>query len=342
MRCYRGHQLRPSAGFTLVELLVVIAIIGILIAFLLPAVQAAREAARRMQCVNNLKQIGLAIHNFHDSQNALPPSRQACHHGTWATILWPYLEQGAATGQWDEELSYHYQPVTSRTVQVPGYYCPSRRSPPQLSVSGDDFGGNIPHREGGLADYAVVFGDGRLNAWTPLYSWPLHWDYPPEYVPGSFCGAGPFVGTGVSMGPIVCPQGSGGPGDFRFVGNELAFKFKHVADGLSKTLFVGEKHVPTDYFGINQHGDSSAYNSDNLLISARVAGPGYGLVRNPDWNDYYHGTGWNLYFGGPHIGVCLFVFGDGHVVGLGTDINETVLGYLATKDKGEVIPNYAD
>ncbi|MCL2622455.1 MAG: DUF1559 domain-containing protein [Planctomycetaceae bacterium] len=85
-------------AFTLVELLVVIAIIGILIALLLPAVQAAREAARRMQCTNNLKQIGLAIHNFHDAQKGIVPS-----HGGWARptallFLMPYYEQ---TAMWD-------------------------------------------------------------------------------------------------------------------------------------------------------------------------------------------------------------------------------------------------
>ena len=107
-------------GFTLVELLVVIAIIAILIALLLPAVQAAREAARRTQCVNNLKQIGLAIHNFHDVFLGLPPTRQICHHGTWANILWPYLEQGPAADQWDPELAYHYQPLENLNIQLQG------------------------------------------------------------------------------------------------------------------------------------------------------------------------------------------------------------------------------
>jgi prepilin-type N-terminal cleavage/methylation domain-containing protein len=100
---------RSRPGFTLVELLVVIAIIGVLVALLLPAVQSAREAARRMSCTNRLKQIALAVHSFEDSQKTFPagnvvrtgpPNNRNDHYETWTISILPYLEQNAVMQFW--------------------------------------------------------------------------------------------------------------------------------------------------------------------------------------------------------------------------------------------------
>src|SRR5207253_9703114 len=99
---------RRTTGFTLVELLVVIAIIGVLVALLLPAVQAAREAARRMQCSNNLKQIGIALHSHHDNMKVFPPGQIHTttsgepYKTTWGIDLLPYLEQGNPDSRYDK------------------------------------------------------------------------------------------------------------------------------------------------------------------------------------------------------------------------------------------------
>jgi prepilin-type N-terminal cleavage/methylation domain-containing protein len=174
-------------GFTLVELLVVIAIIGVLIALLLPAVQAAREAARRTQCANNLKQIGLGIHNFHSARNGFPPVVVFDWDMSVHILLYPYIEQaalyevynnmkapnagytfwasidtvnGGYPTRWFEQL-----PSDERRKElssVPCYFCPSRRSAGKFSM----FGTATRSLAGPRGDYCAVIAKTREDWWS--------------------------------------------------------------------------------------------------------------------------------------------------------------------------------
>lgn len=126
-------QSRQKCGFTLIELLVVIAIIAILIALLLPAVQQAREAARRTQCKNNLKQLGIAMHNYHDVHNKFPVGAYNCCWGTWQVAILPYIEQTALFELYENSGGndatgprYGASPNTQVTTQrIAAFTCPS-------------------------------------------------------------------------------------------------------------------------------------------------------------------------------------------------------------------------
>ena len=130
-------QSLPHGGFTLIELLVVIAIIGIMVGLLLPAVQAAREAARRMSCSNNLRQIGLAAHNYHSLYRRFPRKHSPVHRHTWATAILPMIEQGNIYREYDFNVSWNHRnnhEVIVREVQT--YLCPTTPQNRLLDNSG--------------------------------------------------------------------------------------------------------------------------------------------------------------------------------------------------------------
>jgi prepilin-type N-terminal cleavage/methylation domain-containing protein/prepilin-type processing-associated H-X9-DG protein len=284
-------------GFTLIELLVVIAIIAILIGLLLPAVQKVREAAARMKCSNNLKQMGLAIHGFHDANGKLPPARIADQYATWAVFILPYVEQDNLYRNWDLTKKYYDQTTFDVTGQVPIFFCPSRRSPPQIGQLNEDV---ATGRKGTLCDYAAASSD---NTTDPVTAYDL----------------------ADATGSIILGIRNGTQWDSRT-------KFASVSDGLSNTVFVGEKHIQLGKLA-QVNGDRTVWNGDSIDVLARIAGPGKGIVA--DLN-----TATNQRFGSYHPGVCQFAFGDGSVRGLKVTTPEATLSLLIQRADGKVIPNF--
>jgi prepilin-type N-terminal cleavage/methylation domain-containing protein len=148
------------SGFTLIELMVVIAIIAVLMGLLLPAVQKVREAASRISCANNLHQLGLAFHLYHDGQGKLPPSRLSPGTATWAVLILPYIEEDNLYRQWDLSRIYYDQTPVARQKAVKIYFCHSRRTAntsPMESIFGDtpSWGDGSTLFPGALCDYAA-------------------------------------------------------------------------------------------------------------------------------------------------------------------------------------------
>jgi prepilin-type N-terminal cleavage/methylation domain-containing protein len=318
-------QLRRRPGFTLIELLVVIAIIAVLIGLLLPAVQKVREAANRMSCSNNLKQIGLALHNYHDTYNKLPPSR-INKGATWAIFLLPYIEQDNIYRAFDFKVPWPDQsPMSVPALQAMfrTYVCPNRRAP-MLSTQGDGGTGitswlpygpmatsakNQAHIPGPCGDYAACVNH-EIGTTAAGNSW-------------NQCDGRP---TGALV--TICNPPGFPPSDRSHT------SLSSITDGLSNTLFIGEKHVRPGQFGIGTgvDKDNCIYNGNDVGTSGRVAGQSQLLAAFPTQS----GSNGQR-FGSWHPGVCQFVFGDGSVRALNTSTDGVTLALLIQRADGQVI-----
>ncbi|MCY2996278.1 MAG: DUF1559 domain-containing protein [Planctomycetota bacterium] len=291
----------PRSAFTLVELLVVIAIIGVLVGLLLPAVQAAREASRRAQCSNNLKQIGIALHLYHETHRVLPPGWLATHPSTgmpywlgrpgwgWASFALPLLEQQSVS----ENLVRCELPITdpvnqiARTTMIETYRCPS---------------------DTGQKTFLLDAGP------TPAPN------YSPGYVPVEIASANYLGVFGTVTMATVC-GGTGdcvGDGSFVF---QRSFRFADFTDGLSQTLIVGErssKFFPSTWLGVM----AGAAHAPGRIVAVSSTPPNSPSAPMQNFSSY-------------HPAGTMFLAGDGSVKLVAETIDQTAYRAMCTRAGNE-------
>jgi len=315
---------KSQAAFTLVELLVVIAIIGILIALLLPAVQQAREAARRMQCQNNLKQMGLAMHNYHDTNNCFPAGfyRRSYSYSTfsgpgwgWGTMILPQIEQNnryEALQVMDQFCSDDAAILQYSQPLIEAYRCPSA---PGTDLN-DAFKNSDSEPSHGLSNYKGVFGD--LNT---------------QYN---------YSGDDCSYYQGSCIDGGNG----MFSANS-ATKFRDVTDGTTNTVMIGE--VPNGPNGTRNSSDELVDYKGAVWVGVTLGGASSnvathqtlrGVVSSGSTSNVYKINGTNSYsFGSHHPGGAQFVLSDGSVRFFTENMDGVSVNRIANKEDGEVISN---
>lgn len=289
------------SGFTLVELLVVIAIIGILVALLLPAIQAAREAARRTECGNNLKQIGVALHNYHDTHQRLPHGSFHADRWSWQTRLLPFVEARSEFDQFDMNLQA-WQGDNFKLISAihKNFLCPSDTL---FDAIREEEGFAAPTWSLSQSDYAACIGD---------------------YKNSTGVGATPDYGNvGFLAGNTPNPV-RGMIGRWRW-----AARFADATDGLSNTITVGEcigAMCITQNFGA-QCFATTAQPINFMNESLHITLP---TQANPRWNE-------SIGFRSFHPGGATFALGDASIRFLSENIDGVTFRALASRAGYEAV-----